>query len=1738
MSKRIKHLFNFLSKVLSVVVVFTMVFPSLNASQYVFAADALSAPTNLGWNLRSMSATPGETDVDLLCGSTTNADYPRYGNGMMAHNWSAVTSGSDTVYYQREYQFPGTSSWIADGTKYTSTYTDFGTLGSNEGVEGTWLTRVRAWVDTNSNGSLDEGVDNVSSWSDECSVTYNRDIPSIDIPTVATDYGSAINGKWFTISANVYGSISTDADACKISYDLGSTWHSYYYDFINSQCSAVFSLTDDTLDGSTANILVSVKGTDGSEATSPMISRPIDMLVNGVTVDIEHDSYTPLTLAADTVKGTFVDNVGGTTEGFIIVADITDLSRPAAPTILSPLPEQHFNTTPILNDWTDVTDDTGIDYYRVEYIYDDGHSFSGGPYRTTTASQRNHIPATTEQGGVTIRVQAVDNEGYEGIWSNPVHYYYDLTAPAVPTNTGFNSTVPDYATEPTQIACGGFTNVNSISHHWSAYEGTGGIDDASVQYMRQWVFPGGDTTNPASWQGAEIWNTNYTNYRTFGTSTGIEGTWYVRVQAKDAIGNWSGYSEPCAITLDMTKPITVLTSEDLTLINDNTPTFTGTSTDERSGLQVLQYKIDEGLWTDFSSLTGELSSNFEFTSPELTDGEHTLYFRAFDRAGNIENTASDTFVVDTTAPRTTVNIIGDLDETKNIAGNGGWHGFGWYESFDLVQLQFITSTLGDKIEYALLDGNVDCSAAVYTEIAADSNINAEVNSKADGIYTLCYRGFDGLGNIEPTNLINLRKDNTIPQYTFNSVSGNEYMGVYYNNTSDLTLSFNITDDNSGYSRARYDLYSATEANACSSLIRTNQDNLYPADTDVTRDLTVTGLSDGHYCLRVWVYDDVQNKAWTQVNGDGWIKFVIDKVAPTSSAIISEDFYGPKTLQTDTVNGTASDESGIKDLTITIRNQLGRYWNGSSWSWTETDLAVNGLETWDYNFFNVSPRFNTFTYTVTPTACDYAGNCATGSEDSFTWDKVSPTIDIERPLSDWQIAGPVSIKGTLIDNVSGIDELRIRVRQYDPMTSTEGAVVYENNVCAEDGVTSDGASCDSLFGIEGKWSATMDPVSMGIPDGTYMIRVRALDNVQNASWDSVIYFTLDNTKPTITQVADQTFNEGDFVDPSFVVGTELTDNIQIDDLYFKILFEGVQGESWDSGYQMVSVNGANTHYILTQEDLDDYLIDQIEYLIGIRRIPMWTYLVPEGRYTVNYYITDEAGNTSECIRPEDTGMKSLSLLPAIAEPVEPEIDACATVLTLNNVAPTTSLTADQTIFEGDTASFIGEFSDPSFNTDIVKWLIEGSTEPTMTLTSEKSDTKLLADSLLPLDLETELDSDSKIEWKEIGTKSISLLEEDTDEEVVIPFMADDQFWTAFVDYGDGSPILAGQFVMPTDPDIDPEDLDLFPYFWDHLYIPDHRYTQEGVYTVTLQVIEGSDYTTYDIFELIGAVGDHIDGEGEFSNTSSVIVTVLNNTPTVSVTPETTTVLTNATVVLNSSIIGGNAPLTKAWSCTDGYSASDVDTISFASSVAGTYQCTLTVTDADGDIASDTSTIIVNNPPVIDYELIYYGIGEVLGEETEKKEETKKDPKPEVLGESVCERTYKVDGYVYYDKNDNGSKDGKERGMAGLVVEITYTNTEGETVKVATVSTAEDGYWNADVCPGDYNISIDESKLPNGYKIAQNALRDFKVDDNDMLGLNIELDKELSFLAKFWWIILLAVLVLGLGGYMIAGRRQNQ
>lgn len=120
---------------------------------------------------------------------------------------------------------------------------------------------------------------------------------------------------------------------------------------------------------------------------------------------------------------------------------------PAAPTITAPTNEETFNSTPILDAWTTVSDDanghpdaSGIAKYQIAYLYDDGHTFGGSTCpevteiggkpvsgcRDTTSTSRNHSPSTSEQGGVTIYVRAFDKAGNAGAWSDPVHYVYDV----------------------------------------------------------------------------------------------------------------------------------------------------------------------------------------------------------------------------------------------------------------------------------------------------------------------------------------------------------------------------------------------------------------------------------------------------------------------------------------------------------------------------------------------------------------------------------------------------------------------------------------------------------------------------------------------------------------------------------------------------------------------------------------------------------------------------------------------------------------------------------------------------------------------------------------------------------------------------------------------------------------------------------------------------------------------------------------------------------------------------------------------------------------------------------------------------------------------------------------------------------------------------------------------------------------------------------------------------------------
>lgn len=95
---------------------------------------------------------------------------------------------------------------------------------------------------------------------------------------------------------------------------------------------------------------------------------------------------------------------------------------------------------------------------------------------------------------------------------------------------------------------------------------------------------------------------------------------------------------------DYTAPDTQITSGPSGTITTNSATFTYTGTGSSLPLS-YEYKLDEGVWTGYSSATSAILNN-------LAAGAHTFYVRAKDAVGNIDATpASQAFTY--TAPAST-----------------------------------------------------------------------------------------------------------------------------------------------------------------------------------------------------------------------------------------------------------------------------------------------------------------------------------------------------------------------------------------------------------------------------------------------------------------------------------------------------------------------------------------------------------------------------------------------------------------------------------------------------------------------------------------------------------------------------------------------------------------------------------------------------------------------------------------------------------------------------------------------------------------------------------------------------------------------------------------------------------------------------------------------------------------------------------------------------------------------------
>ncbi len=203
-----------------------------------------------------------------------------------------------------------------------------------------------------------------------------------------------------------------------VNFSYGDFWNGGYY------VAAEDMLTVELWD-TTDSVLLASKTVQNSAAYQTLTSDSLSNTTPATVGNTLEVRFTGLVGTGPAAPGqaAAIDNVSVSTAAAPVVL--------TAPTITAPTDEEYFTGTPITNSWTAVD---GAVKYQVWYVYDDGHTFSGGPEtcpdvaeggcRETTDTFRNHSPSTSEYGGLTIRVRAVDASGNLGPWSDPVHYYY------------------------------------------------------------------------------------------------------------------------------------------------------------------------------------------------------------------------------------------------------------------------------------------------------------------------------------------------------------------------------------------------------------------------------------------------------------------------------------------------------------------------------------------------------------------------------------------------------------------------------------------------------------------------------------------------------------------------------------------------------------------------------------------------------------------------------------------------------------------------------------------------------------------------------------------------------------------------------------------------------------------------------------------------------------------------------------------------------------------------------------------------------------------------------------------------------------------------------------------------------------------------------------------------------------------------------------------------------------------
>ena len=776
--------------------------------------------------------------------------------------------------------------------------------------------------------------------------------------------------------------------------------------------------------------------------------------LGSVTADANGQwTFTPDTLADGTYTflATFTDAAGNVTDSAPLTLTI-DTTPPEAATGVT---LTDASGDPLINGVTTSTSApvlSGSAEAGSIVTVSDGGAVLGSTTAAGDGSWSFTTPTLTE-GDHSLTTTVTDPAGNSSPASDAIAITVDTLPPAIPADVSLSSNVGD---TPVPVASG------------DAINDTTPVLSGSAEPGSLVTVSDGDTLLGSVTVGSDGgWS--------FTTPTLAEGDHSLTAAVTDAAGNSSGPSAPLLVTVDTTPPVAaadLLLSNDQSgtpvavtggFTNDPTPVLSGTA---EAGSLVTVSDGD----TVLGSVTVDSDGGWSFTTPALSEGDHSLTATVTDAAGNSSPaTEAVAITISTTPPVAAANLLLTNDQSGTPVVSGG-------VTNDATPV--LSGTAAASSAISVYDGD-----ALLGTTTSDAEGNWSFTSPAldDGGHSLTATVTDAAGNVSaPTEPVSFTLDTLPPVAAAELALSNDQNGTAIaagGITNDTSPALSGTAEPGG-------IVTVYDGDAALGSAAVDADGNW-------RFTPETPLEAGAHSLTATVTDAAGN---TGPASDAFT-FTVDLTPPAAAdnLQISNDASG--TPVAIAAGGATNDAtpllSGTAEAGSTITVSDGDTVLGSA--------TVNGDGSWSFS----APALSEGEHSLTVVVTNPTGNSSAPSEPvTFTVDTTAPATATALQLSSDDNGNQIAAGGATNDTT--------------PVLS--GSAEAGSLVTLSDGTTVLGSV---TAGSDGSWSFT----SPALAEGAHSLTATVTDSAGNSSAPSEPFdFNVDLTAPALAdnlQLSDST-----------------------------------------------------------------------------------------------------------------------------------------------------------------------------------------------------------------------------------------------------------------------------------------------------------------------------------------------------------------------------------------------------------------------------------------------------------------------------------------------------------------------------------------------------------------------------------------------------------------------------------------